>query len=478
MAATDPFASALDLAAAIRRREVSPVEALDRSLAEVDRLNPTVNAVVWRDDAEAREAAEEAERVVASTDPDLLPPFHGVPIPIKDLTPVAGWPVTYGSHAAPEGNSLEGELVVDKLRDAGFVLACRTNTPELGPITAAENLRYGPTRNPWDPSRTPGGSSGGAGAAVASGMFPMAHANDGGGSIRIPAACCGLVGLKPSRGRVPRLVQSWQGGVVEGVECWTVADSATALDAISGQDRLAWYNAPAPERPFAEEVGAEQAPLRIGLVENAPLGLPLSEVCGDAASAAARMLEDLGHSVEPVIFDPLPQELITMFLPVIWAGYADYPDVDFENVEPHNKSAFAQASGAGLMDLARAIQDGQTASREIVHHWGTDFDLLLTPTMSIEPPEVGTVLEAVHANPDAPAVPVLQMVAYTILANVTGLPAISLPLHRNADGLPIGVQLTGGPWDEATLIRVASQLEAAHPWAQERPDIDRLAATA
>src|SRR5690349_7843883 len=173
MAATDPFASALDLAAAIRRREVSPVEALDRSLAEVDRLNDAVNAVVWRDDAEAREAAREAERLVGNTDPDLLPPFHGVPIPIKDLTPVEGWPVTYGSHAGPEGPSALGEIVVDKFRDAGFVLACRTNTPEFGPITVAENLRYGSTRNPWDPGRTPGGSSGGAGAAVAAGMFTI-----------------------------------------------------------------------------------------------------------------------------------------------------------------------------------------------------------------------------------------------------------------------------------------------------------------
>src|SRR3954447_17965411 len=171
MAGKDPFASALDLAAAIRSREVSPVEALDRCMAEVDRLNPTVNAVVWRDDDEARRFAQEAERRVAATDPDLLPRFHGVPMPIKDLTPVVGWPVTYGSHAGPAEASVVGEIVVDKFPDAGFVLPCRTNTPEFGPITVAENLRYGPTRNPWDPGRTPGGSSGGAGGAVAAGMF-------------------------------------------------------------------------------------------------------------------------------------------------------------------------------------------------------------------------------------------------------------------------------------------------------------------
>ena len=291
MAATDPFVSALDLAAAIRRRELSPVEALDRCLAEVDRLNPTVNAVVWRDDAEAREQAQEAERVLGRTDPDLLPPFHGVPMPIKDLMPVEGWPVTYGSHAAPEGPSPLGEIVVDKFRDAGFVLACRTNTPEFGPITAAENLRYGLTRNPWDPYRTPGGSSGGAGAAVGRGMFPMAHANDGGGSIRIPA----LV-LRPGRPQAQPRPRPPPGAVVAGRR----RPGCRVLD--GGRQRarrsmrsaapiaLAWYNAPVPARPFADEVGAEQAPLRIGLVETAPLGLPLDSSCADAALGTAALL--------------------------------------------------------------------------------------------------------------------------------------------------------------------------------------------
>jgi amidase len=478
MATKDPFASALDLAAAIRNREVSAVEALDRCLGEVDRLNPTVNAVIWRDDDEARETAQEADRVAAKTEADLLPPFHGVPMPIKDLTPVAGWPVTYGSHAGPDVVSELGELVVDRFRDAGFVLACRTNTPEFGPITVAENLRYGPTRNPWDPSRTPGGSSGGAAAAVAAGMFPIAHANDGGGSIRIPASCCGLVGLKPSRGRVPRLVQSWQGGVVEGVETWTVADSAAVLDLISGPDRLAWYNAPPPERPFAQEVGAEQRPLRIGLVETAPLGFELAEACADAAGVATELLKSLGHTVEPVQFDALPQELIAIAIPIVWAGFADYVDIDWAKAEPHNAATWEIASSMSLMDLSRSIQAMQERSREVVAHWGRDWDVLLTPTLSIEPPEVGAVLEAVHASPTEPALPVLQMVAFTILSNMTGLPAISLPLHQTGDGVPIGVQLTSGPWDEATLIRLSSQLEQAAPWANNRPDVDRLAAAA
>jgi amidase len=478
MAAQDPFGSALGLAAAIRRREISPVEALDRCLAEVDRLNPVVNAVVWRDDAEARVLAQEAERMVARTEPDLLPPFHGVPIPIKDLTPVEGWPVTYGSSAGPEGPSGEGELVTDRLRDAGFVLAGRTNTPEFGPITATENLRYGPTCNPWDPSRTPGGSSGGAAAAVAAGMFPIAHATDGGGSIRIPASCCGLVGLKPSRGRVPRRAVAWQGASVEAVVCRTVADAAAALDAVKGPDRLAWYNAPEPARPYVEESGAEQRPLRIGLVEKAPLGLPLDEACADAAGVATGLLTDLGHHVEPVVLDTLPEEMITMALPVVWSGLADYEDVDWTRAEPHNAATWEQMSALSLVDLARAIRGLQLRTRPIVARWGRDFDVLLTPTLSIEPPPVGAVLDAVHSNPTEPAAPVLQMIAFTILFNLTGQPAISLPLHRTGAGLPIGAQLVAGPWDEATLIRLASALEHAAPWAGRRPDLDRLVAAA
>jgi amidase len=179
-----------------------------------------------------------------------------------------------------------------------------------------------------------------------------------------------------------------------------------------------------------------------------------------------------------VVFDALPEDLIGMAMPVIWAGYVDYPGVEWERTEPHNAQAYRNASEAGLLDLAQAIQGLQMRSREIVAHWGRGFDVLLTPTLSIEPPPVGTVLEAVHAAPGEPALPVIQMVAFTIFGNMTGLPAISLPLHATASGLPIGVQLTGGPWDEATLIRLAAQLEQAQPWAGRRPDVDRLAAAA
>src|SRR4051794_1227168 len=234
-----PATPALELAAALRRRELSAVELLDACLAAVDAHNGEVNAIVWRDDEGARAAARHADAALERGDDAA---FLGVPLPIKDLTPVAGWPVTYGSRGGPTEPSAGGELTTEAYRRAGFVLCGRTNTPEFGPLTVTENLRYGVTRNPWDLERTPGGSSGGAAAAVASGMFPIAHATDGGGSIRIPAACCGLVGLKPSRGRVPRVAQSWLGGVVEGAVTHTVADTAAILDVLSGPDRDAWYN--------------------------------------------------------------------------------------------------------------------------------------------------------------------------------------------------------------------------------------------
>src|SRR6516162_5790599 len=263
----DDFPTALGLAELIRTRQVSPVEVMDDCLARMDKFNPVLNAITWRNDDEARQRAREAADAIARA--DQLPPFLGVPLPIKDLTAAAGQPLTYGSFGASDEPQPEDELVVAAFRRAGFILTGRTNTPELGTVTATENDRYGVTHNPWNTDYTPGGSSGGAAASVASGMFGIAHGNDGGGSIRIPASCCGLVGLKVSRGRVPTLIESWEGAVVEGVLTHTVADTAALLDLVSGPDPLSWYNAPAPARSFRQEVGADPGRLRIGLVDTA-----------------------------------------------------------------------------------------------------------------------------------------------------------------------------------------------------------------
>jgi amidase len=463
----DTFQSARATAAAIRERKVSPLEVLDSCLARVDVVNDRLNAVVWRNDDQARQWAREAGDLITRSGAGDLPPFFGVPIPIKDLAKVAGWPVTLGSWAGTPTPSETSDLVVQALQRAGFILCGRTNTPELGPLPVAENERYGITRNPWDLERTPGGSSGGAGAAVAGGLFSIAHGGDGGGSLRIPASCCGLVGLKVGRGRVPSMVTAWEGGSVEGVLTHDVADTAATLDVICGPDPLQWYNAPRPDRPFLAEVGADPGQARVGLLDEAPFGLAIDQPCVDAVREAAVALEKLGHHVDIVGFD-IPDEFLAAFLNVANSGLADY-DVDWEKTEPNIQAVRKAAQAVDSLTYVRSVHYLQRWSRDLVARWGHDFDVLITPTMSIEPPRAGEVLAAVQENPGALALQVVQMVVFTSGFNMTGLPAISLPTYVTPTGLPIGVQVVGGPWEEALLFRVAAQLEQALPWADRRP---------
>jgi len=474
MTSFGPTSSALELAGALRRRELSATELLDACLAAVDERNPQLNAVTWRNDDDARAAAQEADRRLAG-DEHSEAPFLGVPIPIKDLTAVAGWPVTYGSHGAPPGVSEHSELVVDALVRAGFVLCGRTNTPEFGVITVAENSRFGISRNPWDTDRSPGGSSGGAAAAVAGGLFPIAHANDGGGSIRIPASYCGLVGFKPSRGRVPRLAQSWLGAVVEGVVAQTVADSATVLDAISGPDPLAWYNAPAPAQPFAAEAATEPARLRIGLMAQAPLGIPTDPACSEAARIAASALGELGHTVEEVEVPTISEEMVPPFISLTQGGFADYDGVDWAAVEPHIQYQRKAAGETGAYDYALAARTLELLSRREVARWGRDFDVLLTPTSAILPPQAGAILAAAHAEPEQPVFDVVASVSFTAFGNVSGLPSVSLPLHWSDEGLPVGAMLTAGPWQDGALLALSAQLERARPWAERRAPLAQTA---
>lgn len=469
----EDFPTALGLAAAIRAKDISPSEALEETLRRVDALDPRINSVTWRDDEDARRRAKVADDVVASTPSEDLPPFCGVPIPIKDLTPVAGWPTTYGSAGASDDPSPESDLVVTAFERAGFVLAGRTNTPEFGPITAAENVRYGISRNPWNPDHTPGGSSGGAAAVTAAGMYPIAHANDGGGSIRIPASCCGLVGLKVSRGRVPALAQAWEGAAVEGVVSHTVADTAAVLDAISQADPLGWWNAPAPARPFADEVGADPGSLRIAVLTETALGLPTAPACEEAVQGAVAALEAAGHRVVDVVPDFAIEAFIANFVTVVNSGLAAYDDrVDWSKVEEHNRLSREAAGTIDCISYAKAVIALQAWTRTVNAQWGDGFDVLVTPTMAIEPAPAGQILREVQADPGGISPTVLHSVLFTAVFNMNGLPAISLPLHQSADsGLPIGVQLVAGPWQESTLIQLSAQLEQAMPWNDRHPSL-------
>ena len=463
----DEHASAIDTAAAIRAKEVSPLEVLDACIARMDALDPALNAVVWRNDDEARaEARALGERIAAGVDD--LPPFAGVPVPIKDLVPVAGQPNSNGSWGTEEGPMTESELAPQAYLDAGFILCGRTNTPEFGSISVTENLRFGATRNPWDTGHTPGGSSGGAAATVASGMFPAAYASDGGGSIRIPASCCGLVGHKPSRGRVADLYPHWAGLSIEGVVTRTVADTAAILDVLSRPDPGAWWSPPPKARPFAEEVGVDPGRLRVAVNTVSAMGVEVAPEPLAAVEGAVSLLESLGHEIvrlDADLFDPAG---IVDFLNLLNAGMAAYPGLDPDRIEPHNRAALEAARAVDSLAYSDSLAALQLQTRGIVTRFGTEFDLLLTPTMAIEPPPVGLLAE-VHAQPEFPPMDIIAMAAFTALFNITGQPAVSLPLHVAPSGLPVGVQLVAGSWQDDLLIRVASQLESAAPWADRYP---------
>lgn len=467
MTDVDPFPTALGLAAQLRSGELTALEALETCLDRIDRMNPALNAVIWRDDEAARaDAKAVGERLRAGEDAG---PFAGVPALVKDLTLARGQPATFGSHGAPAGPAEEDELVVAAMRRAGFVLCGRSNAPEFGPLPVTENARYGITRNPWDTSRSPGGSSGGSAAAVAAGMVPVAHANDGGGSIRIPASCCGLVGLKPSRWRVPSVAPGWLGMSVEGMVCHSVADAAAVLDALSVPDRTVWEQAPAPDRPFASEVGADPGRLRIALLTTSALGVEVQPPCRAAVEDAGSALEELGHSVELLDHDVLDPAAVGPFLNVINSSYAGYEGVDWDKVEPHNQAWREAGAAVDALTFVHSVNELRRATRPIVARWGRDFDLLVTPTIPIEPPLAGEVLAEAHASPGAPPLAAFVMVAFTAAYNLTGQPALSLPLSHAPSGLPIGVQLVGAPWDEATILRVGAQLEEATPWRDRHP---------
>ena len=466
--------SALDLAAAIRNRELSPSEAMEESLAAIAARDGALNAICWLDEDDARARAKTATEQLAATPTDDLPPFFGVPIPIKDLYDVAGWPNTLGSEGASAEPVTDTALPVQRLVDAGFVLCGRTNSPEFGTITATENARYGVTRNPWNTDHTSGGSSGGASSAVAGGMFTIAHASDGGGSIRIPATCTGLVGLKPARGRVTDRSFSWEGASTQGVVTHTVADTAAALDAMSEFDPLSWWNAPPPERPFAEEVGRDPGRLRVAWTTAAAMSVPTDPECVTAVQKTVSALEAAGHDILDIDFDAHIDAFAAHFGEVVNGGLSANP-VDWDRVQPNNRASYEIAKSVDSLTYTEGVRALQLWTRDVNAQWGRDFDVLVTPTMPIQPARAGAIWDDIVEHPEQISMTVLSSVLFTSMFNLNGLPAISLPVHLATDsGLPIGAQVVAGPFQEGLLLRVASQLESALPWADRRADTTAL----
>ena len=457
------FLSAVEQARLVRSGEISSTELVRHSLERIARLDPALNSFVTVCGEEALEAAA----LVDSSHGDT--PFRGVPIAVKDLAPTAGIRTTYSSRAYADHVPDFDSAVVRRIREAGFVIVGKTNTPEFGTVAFTESELNGATRNPWNLELTPGGSSGGAAAALAAGLVPAAHATDGGGSIRIPASCCGLFGLKPSRGRVSSApFGSFEGFSTAGPLTHTVEDAAHILDVLAGYEPGDPWWAPPPERPFAETVAEAPPPLRIAVTSTPPIDVAVDPECVAAVAAAAALLADLGHDVreatppwrEPTLFDT--------FIAVWQVGPALHPVEDISLLTPLNRGLIEAAHAASAADYGRAVASLQILARRIVAFWN-DFDVVLTPTLALPPvpigwqEEVDGAIEQLLRN--------TEFTPFTAVANLTGLPAMSLPLHWSEGGLPIGVQAIGPPAGDALLLSLAAQIEAARPWADRRPPI-------
>jgi len=468
------FLDATAQAELVRSGELAPAELVEAAIGRIERLNPTLNAVIIPLFEAARAAAA---RPVAG-------PFAGVPFLLKDLlTYTAGDPHHMGTRflrdagfVAPHDSHLAA-----KFRAAGFVNLGKTNTPELGTLPTTEPASYGATRNPWDTSRSTGGSSGGSAAAVASGMVPAAHANDGGGSIRIPASACGLVGLKPSRGRTsfgPDVGDSLGGFAVEGVVTRSVRDTAAILDAIAGAMPGDPYTAPPPARPYAAEVGAAPGRLRVGLMTAAPAGLAeVHPECVAATEATARLLESAGHGVEPAHPAALDEVEANQHCQTMFAVHIAHL-LDFfalflgrplgpDDVDAVNWAATEIGRAASSSQYLTTVEWLHAYGRRMASWWADGFDLLLTPTLTLPPAALGYFSPT--PDPLLCAARASAMAAFTMPFNATGQPGVSLPLHWTADGLPIGVQLVAAYGREDLLLRVAAQLEQAQPWRDRRP---------
>lgn len=457
---------AVALAGQVARGERTPAELLEDTVTRVEERNPALNAVIHRLFEKADQAAH---------DPGLAGPFAGVPLLVKDaVCHTAGDPYHVGMRLLRERQWTEPEdtFLAKQFRRAGFLIVGRTNTPELATAFTTEPMAYGVTRNPWDGERSAGGSSGGSAAAVAAGMVAVAHGNDMGGSIRVPASECGVVGLKPSRGRTslaPDFGEYWAMLTHEGVLTRTVRDTAAVLDAVSGSAPGDPSPAPPLQRPLRDHVGTEPERLRIGLHTVVPVQRTSADPeCVAAVELTGRLLEQCGHEVFQAEVSALDdEEMGAHFVAVFTASVARDLDrwgrrlemqIGPDDVEPRNWMLAEHGRGVSAADYIAAVEYLQRYTRRVVATWERDVDILVTPTIPIPPPRLGRL----PRHPDL--ADVADLGQFTSPFNVTGQPAMSLPLHWTADGLPVGVQLVAAYGREDLLVQVAAQLETAAPW--------------
>lgn len=465
------FRPASELAGLVRSGELSARELVQASLDRIEELDAELNAFV---DVYADDALAAADKV----GPGDERPFAGVPIAIKNNRAIAGKRLTFAAEFFGDWQAPYDHNVVRRLKAAGFVVVGSTTLPEWGILPWTNTKRFGPTRNPWDPARTSGGSSGGSATAVAAGMVPIAHANDGGGSTRIPAACCGLVGLKPQRGRISLAPDTGESFLaVDGVLTHTVQDTAAVLDLLAGTETGDASWAPPPAEPFAATAARAPAGLRVAVVTNAPIDVPLDPARVEAAHEAGRLLESLGHHVEeaqaPWREDTLLRAFTALFAPLVTLQIAfgrlvRGREPTEEEMEPLSWALWQLVRGMSALDTHLASAQLQIFARGLVT-WMDQYDVIVAPALA----EAPVLLDAVDWRTDDPMGLFTRSGAFTpftAVANITGQPAIALPLAEH-EGLPVGVQLFGRPAGEGDLLAVAAQLEAARPWAQRRPQV-------
>ncbi|MBN1160891.1 MAG: amidase [Dehalococcoidales bacterium] len=484
----------LGLAGLVRKKEVKPVELVEEAINRIEKLNPRLNAVVHK-------IYEQARHTAARDLPDG--PFKGVPFLLKDLVAFyAGAPMCNGSRFFKDYVPDHDCELVKRLKSAGVIVVGKTNTPEFGVAFVTEPELFGPANNPWDLTRTTGGSSGGSAAAVAAHLVPMAHGNDGGGSIRVPSSCCGVFGLKPTRGRNPAgpdFGDMWRGLAGDHAITRSVRDSAALLDATAGPDIGAPYWAVPPERPFLEEVGTAPGKLRIAFTSQPFLGNYVAEDCIKGLEETVKLCQELGHEV---VEDSPPvdrQAVARAFMTIICSETRATIRNAAELLDRKPSSKYFETltwimsllgDKFSASDLSRAINSIQYVSRKVGVFF-EKYDVLLTPTLSVLPIKTGesrvkgtqALLMNLFARFNAGGLikrlaPMDTMIEedfkfapYTPLFNATGQPAMSVPLYWNDEGLPIGMQFAAKYGDEATLFRLAGQLEKARPWADRVPPV-------
>ena len=479
---------AIDLSELIRKGEITPAELLETTIHRIENMNPKINAVIYKMYDQARATAE-IWSSDAKTKKTSDSTFCGIPFLLKDLIAESkDTPLSDGSRAVHSYISKLDSEIVKRYKASGLIIVGKSNSSEFGVMPTTEPSIHGSTFNPCDLNLAPGGSSGGSAAAVAAGIVPMAHGSDGGGSIRIPASCCGIFGLKPTRGRNPlgSLFGDLGGGIIhEHAVTLTVRDSAALLDVTSGTDLGDPYYAPPIERPFLEEIKNDVGHLKIGFLTSVPEGwnegTALHPDCDAAVRDAAKLCEDLGHDVEEVSAVQLSHSNLPQTFVLIFSCFVEHVIAYWERelgkkigqneLEPPTWDLYQESLKTTGGAYLTAKEELQRFSRKIANWYQKEnYDLLLSPTMRIPPTKIGSF----QPSPDDPMKWIkiaLSFVAFTRTQNITGEPAMSVPLFWNKDNVPIGVQFAGRFGDEATLFRLAAQLEQARPWADKKPPI-------